>query len=107
MIEHNKLPVRMTIELENLYEDVNIGTFIELQRCGWKGYLQRVDDARNSKKIYRASFHQKRPKRRPKTRREDDVEKGIRKMGIVNWRQVAQDRDRWGRATGEALILLG
>jgi hypothetical protein len=37
----------------------------------------------------------------------DDVENAIRKMGIVNWRQIAQERDGWRRATGEALILLG
>jgi hypothetical protein len=28
-------------------------------------------------------------------------------MEIVNWRQVAQDRNGWRRATREALILLG
>jgi hypothetical protein len=31
----------------------------------------------------------------------------IRKMEIVNWRKVAQDRDGWRKATGEVLILLG
>jgi hypothetical protein len=31
----------------------------------------------------------------------------IRKMEIVNWRKVAQDRDGWRKATGEAHILLG
>jgi hypothetical protein len=31
----------------------------------------------------------------------------IRKKGIANWRQVAQDRDGWSRATEERLILLG
>jgi hypothetical protein len=31
----------------------------------------------------------------------------IRKTEIGNWRQVAQDRDRWRKATGETLILLG
>jgi len=30
-----------------------------------------------------------------------------RKEGTVNWRQVAQDRDGWRRATGEVLVLLG
>jgi hypothetical protein len=38
---------------------------------------------------------------------EGDVENDIRKMGIVNWRQVSQDRDGWRRATSEALILVG
>jgi hypothetical protein len=31
----------------------------------------------------------------------------IRKMEIVNWRKVAQDRDGCKKATGETLILLG
>ena len=34
-------------------------------------------------------------KGRPKSRWKDDVEKDLRKLGIVNWRQVAQDRDGW------------
>ena len=36
----------------------------------------------------------------------DDAENDVRKMGIVYWTQVAQDRDGW-RTTREALILLG
>jgi hypothetical protein len=35
------------------------------------------------------------------------VENDIRNVGIVNWRQAAQDRDGWRRSTREALILLG
>ena len=103
----DKWPVRTAIELENLYENVIIGTFVKLQRCGWMGYLQRADDAGNTKKIYQPTVHQKRPKWRPKARRKDDVENGIRKMGIVNWRQISQERYRLRRATREALILLG
>jgi hypothetical protein len=37
----------------------------------------------------------------------DDVKNDIRKMGIVNWMQVVQDRDGWRKATREVLILLG
>jgi hypothetical protein len=49
----------MTIELENLYTYVNIGTFIKLHRCGWMRYLLRMDDARNTKKIYQANLLKK------------------------------------------------
>jgi hypothetical protein len=35
---------------------------------------------------------------------ENDVRK---KIGIVSWAKVAQDRDGWRRATREALIHLG
>jgi hypothetical protein len=37
----------------------------------------------------------------------DDVENDLRKIGIANWRQVAQDRDGQRRATRETIILLG
>jgi len=64
-----------------------------------------MDDARNTRIVYQAIFHQKQPKGRPKTRWKDDVENDIRKMGIVKCRQVAQDRDEWRKAPREALML--
>jgi hypothetical protein len=69
------------------------GTFIKLQRLRWFGFLQRIDDARNTKKVYQANLHHKQPKGRPKPGWKDNVENIIRNMGIVNWRQVARDRD--------------
>jgi hypothetical protein len=44
---------------------------------------------------------------RHKAKWKDDVGNDIRKKEIVNWRQVAQDRDGWSRATEKTLILLG
>ena len=44
--------------------------------------------------------------RNTKARWKDVVKNDIRKMGIVNWRQVAQDTNG-RRATGVALTLLG
>ena len=73
------------------------------------GHVQRMDDGRNTKKIYQASLHQNRPSERPKTRWKGDVENDRREVEIVNWKQVAQVRyrDGWRIATTEALILLG
>jgi len=42
----------------------------------------------------------------PNPKWKDDVENGIRKIGIVNWIEVAQDRDGWRRATGRRLSFL-
>jgi len=39
------------------------------------------------------------------SRSKEGVENDIRKMGIVNWRKVKQDRDGWRRITREVLIL--
>jgi hypothetical protein len=57
--------------------------------------------------MFQADLRQKRPKGRPKARWKDDVENDVKKIGSVNWRQVAQDRDGWRSVIGEALILLG
>jgi hypothetical protein len=67
-----------------------------------------MDDARNTKKIRQANLHKKKqPKVRSRARWKDEEENDIRKMGIVNWRHVAHDSNRWRTATGEPLILLG
>jgi hypothetical protein len=35
------------------------------------------------------------------------VDNDIRKMGIFNWTQIAQDRNGWRRVTREVLTLYG
>jgi hypothetical protein len=40
------------------------------------------------------------------SRSKDGVENDVRKIGIVNWRQVKQDRDGWRRVTREVFIFL-
>jgi hypothetical protein len=66
-----------------------------------------MDDAANKKEIHQASLRQKRTRVRPNAGWKDNVENVIRKMGIVNERKVAQDKDGWRRATRKALILFG
>ena len=66
----------------------------------------RLDDARNTNLIYEAELNRKSTKERPKDRWNGDAENDI-KMGIINWRRMAQDMAGWRRATGEVLILLG
>jgi len=59
------------------------------------GHQYWKDDARTTKKIHQANIHQKLPKWRSKATWKDDVQNDVRKMGIVNWRQVAKDREEW------------
>jgi hypothetical protein len=59
------------------------------------------------RKYIKPTYIKKRPKVRPKARWKDEAENDIRKMGIVNWREVAHDSDGWRRANGEPFILLG
>ena len=56
--------MRMNIELEKLYKDVNIVTFITLQRDIHNRWMMQE----NTKKIRQANLQQKLCQRRPKTR---------------------------------------
>jgi hypothetical protein len=68
---------------------------------------QRLDDARNTKQIYEADLNRKPTTGRPKERRNGDAENDIKKEGIINRRQMAEDMAGWRTATAEVLILLG
>ena len=75
---------------------------IRLQRLWWIVDRQQMDDARNTKKIYEADLHQERPKGRPTAKQKNHMENDSRKMGIVNWTQVAEDRDGSWTATRDS-----
>jgi hypothetical protein len=47
----------------------------------------------------------KRPIGRPKLRWEDDVSEDIKSMNLRNWRNVAQDRERWKKIIEQAKTL--
>ena len=47
----------------------------------------------------------KRPIGRPKRRWEDDVLEDIKSMNVSNWKNVAQNRDRWKKVVEQARTL--
>jgi len=47
----------------------------------------------------------KRPIGRPKICWEDDVLEDIKSMNVHNWKNVAQDRDRWKKVVEQARTL--
>ena len=47
----------------------------------------------------------KRPRGRPKLRWEDDVLEDMKSMNLRNWRNVAQDTERWKKAIEQAKTL--
>jgi len=47
----------------------------------------------------------KRPIGRPKIRWEDDVLEDIKSMNVCNWKNVAQNRDRWKKVVEQARTL--
>jgi len=54
------------------------------------------------KKIKRWKPTAKRPTGRPKLRWKDDVLEDIKNMNVRNWKNVAQDRERWKKEVEQA-----
>jgi hypothetical protein len=91
--------------LNSLHKNVNIVTFIKFQRFRRIEYLQQMDKVRNSKKIQQTNLQIKRTK--GGARWKDNVQNIIRKMNILKWRQAAQKKRGWRRASRETIVLPG
>ena len=54
-----------------------------------------MTNGRVAKTIYKWKPYATRPKGRPRLRWEDDVRNDLRKMGVINWKQMMQERKKW------------
>jgi hypothetical protein len=54
-----------------------------------------MPNERVAKNIYKWKPYATRPKGRPRLRWEDDARNDLRKMGVKNWKQRAQEKKRW------------
>ena len=59
----------------------------------------------NVQKIKKSKPTPKRPIGRPKTRWEDDVLEGIKRMNVCNWKKVVEERDSWNNILEQARTL--
>ena len=97
--------IKTNQETSDTLKGQNIIGFIKKQRLKWLGHVERMTEDNNVKKIKRWKPMSKRPKRRPKLRWEDDVSEDIKGMNLRNWRNLAQDRERWKKAVEQAKTL--
>jgi hypothetical protein len=63
---------------------------------GWAGHAARIEVMRNSYKILVEKPQGKRPLRRPRHRREDNIKMGLREIEWegVDWVHVAEERNQ-------------
>jgi hypothetical protein len=54
-----------------------------------------MTNERVAKTIYKWKPYATRPKGRPSVRCEDGVRNDLRKMGVTNWKQRTQEREKW------------
>ena len=73
----------------------------------WAGHVTRMDDETTVKRIFTKRMDGTRAKGRPKKRWLDCVEEDARKLGVVNWRNCAEDRQQWRSFVESAKTRLG
>jgi len=92
-------------EINDILKRQNIIGFIKKQRLNWLGHVERMAEDNNVQKIKRWKHMSKRPIGRPKIRWEDDVLEDIKSMNVRNWKNVAQNSDRWKKVVEQARTL--
>ena len=91
--------------MDKLIKHKNIINFARVQRLGWYGHIERMQETRMVKAIHTWKPIPKRPMGRPKIRWEDDVKKDIQRLKVPNWKILVQDRRRWKEEVGKAKTL--
>ena len=83
------------MEIDNLTEGADIVRFIKAQRIKWLGHIQRMDQARPTRKILDWKPMGTRPVGRPRQRWQKDVTDDLKKLKVKNWKEIVEDRRTW------------
>jgi hypothetical protein len=66
--------------------------FINAQRIKWLGPIQRMDQARPTRKRLDWNPMGNRPVGKPKQRWQEDIMEDLKKLKVENWKEAAKDR---------------
>jgi len=67
------------MEIDNLIKEADIVRFINAQRIKWLGHIQRMDQARPTRKLLDWKPMGTRPVGKPRQRRQEDVMEDLKK----------------------------
>ena len=83
------------MEIYNLIEGADIVRFIKAQRVKWLGHIQRMDQARPTRKLLDWKPMGTRPVGKPTQRWQEDVMEDLKNLKVKNWKEAAKDRRTW------------
>jgi len=83
------------MEFDKLTESADIVRFIKAQRIEWLGHIQRMDQARPTRKLADWKPMGTRQVGRSRQQWQEDVMEDLKKLKIKNWKETAKDRTTW------------
>ena len=81
--------------INKLIKHRNIINHIKSLRLGWFGHINRMQNQRLVKNIYKWKPIANRRLGRPKNRWEDDIMHDLKMMKVNNWMNLVLDRREW------------
>jgi len=93
--------------IDKLMEGTDIVRFIKAQRMKWLEHIQRMDQARPTRKLLDWKPMGTRPVGRPRQRWQEDVMEDLKKVNVKNWKETAKDRRTWRDFAEKAKPLKG
>jgi len=78
------------MEIHKSTEGADIVRFIKAQRIKWLGHVQRMDQARPTRKLQDWKPMGIRPLGRPRQRWQEDVMEDQKKLKVKNWKEIAK-----------------
>jgi len=87
------------MEIDKLIEGADIVRFMKAQRIKWLGHIQRINQARPTRKLLDWKPMGIRPVGRLRQRQEDVME-DLKKLKVKNWKEKDKGRRTW-RGEGE------
>jgi len=68
--------------------------WIKGERISWLGHLERMEEDRMPKKIFTQELEGTRRRGRPRKRWKEEVERDLRVLGVIRWRELVADRKK-------------
>jgi hypothetical protein len=98
----NTWRIRLNTEIDKLIKGADIVRIIKAQRIKCVGHIQRMDQARPTRKLLDWKSMGTRPIGRPRQRWQEDVMEDLEKLKVKNWKEAAKDRRTWRDLTEKA-----